>query len=151
LVLGRRLVVALLALGLGFVALGGELDFEFVAGLLRGLVATLGRRGRLIGLSLCRRHRLLALGLRLRPQVRRFPPGTRAQFGEFVIEALACFLGRGVVGLLGLIRLAFCAGLELGGALLGRLDRLFGAQFGRGDDRIGLGPRIGQGVIALGM
>src|SRR5699024_12082642 len=35
LVLGLRLVVALLALGLGFLALGGELDFEFVAGLLR--------------------------------------------------------------------------------------------------------------------
>src|SRR5699024_340150 len=149
LVLGLRLFVALLALGLGFLALGGELDIEVVAGLLRGLVASLGRREQLIGLSLCRRHGLLGLGLGLGPQIRRFLLGRRAQFGEFVIEALACFLGRGVVGLLGLIRLAFGAGLELGRALLGSLDRLFGAQFGRGDDRIGLGPRIGQGVIAL--
>src|SRR5699024_11544917 len=69
LVLGLRLVVALLALGLGFLALGGELDFEFVAGLLRGLVARLGRREQLIGLSLCRRHRLIALGLALGPHI----------------------------------------------------------------------------------
>src|SRR5699024_12388526 len=58
LVLGLRLVVALLALGLGFLALGGELDFEFVPSLLRGLVASLGRREQLIGLRLCRRHGL---------------------------------------------------------------------------------------------
>src|SRR5699024_11285915 len=52
LVLGLSLVVALLALGFGFLALGCELDIEVVAGLLRGLVASLGRSEQLIGLSL---------------------------------------------------------------------------------------------------
>src|SRR5699024_1734114 len=121
LVPGLSLVVALLALGFGFLALGCELDIEVVAGLLRGLVASLGRSEQLIGLSLRRRHGLLGFGLGLGPQIRRFLLGSRAQFGEFVVEALACFLGRGVVGLLGLIRLAFGAGLELGCALLGSL------------------------------
>src|SRR5699024_12151794 len=88
LVLGLRLVVALLALGLGFLALGGELDFEFVAGLLRGLVASLGRREQLIGLSLCRLHVLLGLGLGLGPQFRRFLLSRRALFGEIATADL---------------------------------------------------------------
>jgi hypothetical protein len=151
LVLCLSLFVALLALGLGILALVRKFDVEVVFGLLRRLIAGLRRLEQLIGLCLSGCDDLFCFGLGLGTQIRSFLLSGRPQFGELEIKALASLLGESGIRFLGLVGLAFGGCAELGCAFLSGFDRLFGAQFGRGSDRIGFRARIGQCVVALGV